>query len=34
MKEENKSLQFVYFWVLLANALYIAMFYLIMKTFC
>jgi len=34
MEKENKSLQFVYFWVLLANALYIALFYLIMITFC
>lgn len=34
MNKENKTLQFVYFWVILANVLYIAVFYLIMKTFC
>jgi len=34
MNKENKSLQFVYLWVILANALYIVAFYIIMKTFC
>jgi hypothetical protein len=34
MNKENKSLQLVYIGVFLANILYIAVFYIIMKFYC